>query len=299
MFGAEDVGVFLGLDVGKTTHHGHGLTPAGKKFLDKQLPNREPKLRAVVDKLTAKFGTVLVIVDQPASIGALPLTVAQATGPCPPGEAPQWQARVRVLAVDLFVFGDVVARDLERLAAATKFPATLLGVTIEDTSTRGILRLRNVSRDLEVIRTDRGDTDAGAAVIARARALVGRRVLVYKAMEGLASNLMHKVRGAVHLMDLGPELEAIGEDEAKDHVLAAANGRQGPCPARLERGWPSRARPGLRRAARPGARGGARHVMPGRHSVRRPRRVATWTSRRAPHRSSTAPATWSCSPPSV
>lgn len=80
MFDTEDVGVFLGLDVGKTAHHGHGLTPAGKKVLDKQLPNSEPRLRAVFDKLAAKFGTVLVIVDQPASIGALPLTVARDAG---------------------------------------------------------------------------------------------------------------------------------------------------------------------------------------------------------------------------
>ncbi len=41
MFDTEDV------DVGKTTHHGHGLTTAGKKALDKQLPNSEPTLRAV------------------------------------------------------------------------------------------------------------------------------------------------------------------------------------------------------------------------------------------------------------
>ncbi|MBB4789446.1 hypothetical protein BJY54_000058 [Streptomyces nodosus] len=61
----NDAGVFLGLDVGKSAHHGHGLTPAGKKVFDKQLPNSEPKLRAVFDKLAAKFGTVLVIVDQP------------------------------------------------------------------------------------------------------------------------------------------------------------------------------------------------------------------------------------------
>lgn len=80
MFDTEDVGVFLGLDVGKSAHHGHGLTPAGKKVFDKQLPNSEPRLRAVFDKLTAKFGTVLVIVDQPASIGALPLTVARDAG---------------------------------------------------------------------------------------------------------------------------------------------------------------------------------------------------------------------------
>ncbi|MEU2874645.1 IS110 family transposase, partial [Streptomyces olivoreticuli] len=80
MFDTGDVGVFLGLDVGKTAHHGHGLPPAGKKVFDKPLPNSEPKLRAVFDKLAAKFGTVLVIVDQPASIGALPLTVARDAG---------------------------------------------------------------------------------------------------------------------------------------------------------------------------------------------------------------------------
>ncbi|MES4886355.1 hypothetical protein ABVB69_38895, partial [Streptomyces sp. NPDC000349] len=33
----DDVGVFLGLDVGKSAHHGHGLTPAGKKVFDRQL----------------------------------------------------------------------------------------------------------------------------------------------------------------------------------------------------------------------------------------------------------------------
>lgn len=76
----SDVGVFLGLDVGKSVHHGHGLTQAGKKVFDKPLPNSEPKLRAVFDKLRTKFGTVLVVVDQPASIGALPVTVARDAG---------------------------------------------------------------------------------------------------------------------------------------------------------------------------------------------------------------------------
>ena len=54
MFETADVGVFLGLDVGKSAHHGHGLTPAGKKVFDKQLPNSEPKLQAVFHKLAAK-----------------------------------------------------------------------------------------------------------------------------------------------------------------------------------------------------------------------------------------------------
>lgn len=73
-------GVLLGPDVGKSAHHGHDLTPACKKVLDKQLPNTDPKLRQVFDKLKTKIGTALAIVDQPASIGALPLTVAQHAG---------------------------------------------------------------------------------------------------------------------------------------------------------------------------------------------------------------------------
>ncbi|WP_281727953.1 IS110 family transposase [Streptomyces sp. RKND-216] len=90
MTSIDEVGVFLGLDVGRTAHHGHGLTPSGKRVFDKPLPNSEPKLRAVPDELTAKFGSVLVIVDQPASIGALPLTVARDAGcqvACLPGLA--------------------------------------------------------------------------------------------------------------------------------------------------------------------------------------------------------------------
>lgn len=43
MFDTHNVGVFLGLDIGKTAHHGHGLTPAGKTAFDKQLPNSEPR----------------------------------------------------------------------------------------------------------------------------------------------------------------------------------------------------------------------------------------------------------------
>lgn len=71
---SDEIGVFLGLDVGKSAHHGNGLTPAGKKVFDKQLPNTEPKLRQVFDKLREKFGTVLVIVDQRRLPGESELT---------------------------------------------------------------------------------------------------------------------------------------------------------------------------------------------------------------------------------
>ncbi|WP_116206789.1 IS110 family transposase [Amycolatopsis circi] len=75
----SEYAVFLGLDVGKGEHHAVGLDPSGKRLHDAPLPNTEPKLRAMFDKLAA-HGPVLVVVDQPATIGALPVAVARACG---------------------------------------------------------------------------------------------------------------------------------------------------------------------------------------------------------------------------
>lgn len=58
-----DIDVFLDLDVGKGEHHATAITSAGKKALDKRLPNTEPKLRELFAKLKSKHGTVLVVVD--------------------------------------------------------------------------------------------------------------------------------------------------------------------------------------------------------------------------------------------
>ncbi|WNI26154.1 transposase [Streptomyces sp. ITFR-16] len=54
-----DMDVFLGLDVGKGEHHATSVVPAGKKALDKRLPNTDPKLRELFAKLRAEHGTVL------------------------------------------------------------------------------------------------------------------------------------------------------------------------------------------------------------------------------------------------
>jgi transposase len=75
----DEYGVFLGLDVGKTDHHAVALDPAGKRLHDAALPNTEAGLRKLFDKL-ARHGRVLAVVDQPASIGALPVAVARACG---------------------------------------------------------------------------------------------------------------------------------------------------------------------------------------------------------------------------
>lgn len=126
----SDIGAFLGLDVGKGEHHATAVIPAGKKAFDKRLPNSEPKLREVFGKLQAKHGTVLVVVDQPASIGALPLAVARNMG-CPlaylPGLtmrriADLYSGEAKTDARDAFVIADT----------ARVMPHTLRSVGLQD-----------------------------------------------------------------------------------------------------------------------------------------------------------------------
>ncbi|MFJ3027198.1 IS110 family transposase [Streptomyces tendae] len=130
MIDISNIDVFLGLDVGKGEHHATALTAAGKKAFDRRLPNSEPKLREVFAKLQAKHGRVLVIVDQPASIGALPLAVARAMG-CEVGYLPGLTMRriadlypgeAKTDARDAFVIAD----------AARSMPHTLRSIELDD-----------------------------------------------------------------------------------------------------------------------------------------------------------------------
>lgn len=126
----DGIDVYLGLDVGKGEHHATALTPSGKTVLDKRLPNTEPKLREIFAKLQAKHGTVLVVVDQPASIGALPLAVARAAG-CRVGYLPGLTMR-RI--ADLYP-GEAKtdARDAYVIAdAARTMPHTLRSIELAD-----------------------------------------------------------------------------------------------------------------------------------------------------------------------
>ena len=71
--------VFVGLDVGKGEHHATALDPDGTRVHDRPLPQDEEALRSLFTSL-AEHGDVLVVVDQPASIGALPVVVARDVG---------------------------------------------------------------------------------------------------------------------------------------------------------------------------------------------------------------------------
>jgi len=75
----SDPEVFVGLDVGKTEHHCVALNMIGDRLVDRPLPNDEAALRELFSQL-ASHGPVVLVVDQPASIGALPVAVAQDMG---------------------------------------------------------------------------------------------------------------------------------------------------------------------------------------------------------------------------
>lgn len=151
--------VYCGLDVGKSEHHATALTPAGERLIDKPLPQDETRLRELFTAL-GRHGRVLMIVDQPNTIGALPIAVARDCG-CEvaylPGlvmrkAADLYPGRSKTDARDAFIIADTartmpytlraVDRDSEVLAALEVLSGFDADLTHE--CTRAINRLRSL-----------------------------------------------------------------------------------------------------------------------------------------------------------
>src|SRR5690625_2913056 len=75
----SDYAVFVGLDVGKEEHHACALDRGGVRLRAMGLPPSECQIRQVLTGLAPR-GPLLVVVDQPAAIGALAVTVARDVG---------------------------------------------------------------------------------------------------------------------------------------------------------------------------------------------------------------------------
>jgi transposase len=73
------IDVFVGVDVGKAQHHAVALDADGSVVLDRSLPQDEANLVELIGNLQQR-GRVLFVVDQPATVGALPLAVARSMG---------------------------------------------------------------------------------------------------------------------------------------------------------------------------------------------------------------------------
>lgn len=141
----EDIAVFIGIDVGKSEHWATALSRDGQKVLDKALPNDEERLRALYKKL-ADHGNLLVVVDQPATIGALAVAVAQDMG-ITVGYLPGLSMR-RI--ADLTPgSAKTDAKDAAVIAgAARSMPHTLRAVTTSDEEAAALSMLTGFDLDL-------------------------------------------------------------------------------------------------------------------------------------------------------
>jgi len=112
-------------------------------------------------------------------------------------------------AVDLALLAapdSPVMATVDRVLAASRFVAVIRGVAVEDSSTRGLVKLetrKGDEVDTETIRTERTDGPEGRAMVDRLRPLIGHRVLVFKEVEDGGRD--RKYRLLVHVVDLGHE----------------------------------------------------------------------------------------------
>jgi len=205
--------IFCGLDVGKATHHATGLDGDGNLLVDREIANDETALRRVFTELTEQ-GTVLVVVDQPSSIGALPIAVARAMGievAYLPGLAMRRIAdlhpgNAKTDARDAYVIAD----------AARTLPHTLRRVDLGDESLADLSVLVGHDDDL---------AEQATAVSNRIRGLL---LQIHPAFERvLGENAAHKAVLAVLVKFGGPTgIKAAGKAKV-GRVLKAGAPRMG------------------------------------------------------------------------
>ncbi len=88
----ESVQVFIGVDVGKDTHHAVAVNRSGNRLFDKALPNDENKLRSLISDLKRMVRYCWLLTSQPPS--------ARYPSPLPAPKAslsdisPDWQCAV-------------------------------------------------------------------------------------------------------------------------------------------------------------------------------------------------------------
>ena len=151
--------IIIGLDVGKTDHHASALTTTGERIYDKPLPQDEAAQREILASMQA-HGGVLMVVDQPNTIGALPIAVARDCG-CTVGDLPDlamrkaadlYPGRSKTDRRDAFIIADTARTMPHTLRAVDRDDETLVALKmlagfhddIAKDATRTKNRLRSV-----------------------------------------------------------------------------------------------------------------------------------------------------------
>lgn len=196
--------LFIGLDVGKSEHHAVALLPDGTIVHNKSLPQSEPKLREVLTDLVKQHGPGLIVVDQPNTIGALPVAVAQDLGVAVaylPGltmrrVADLHPGQAKTDARDAFIIADT----------ARTMPHTLRSITVTEENTAELSMLCGFDDDL---------TAQATQVSNRLRGLLTQ---IHPALERVLGPRLHH-RAVVDLLTRHPSPSAL-KTAGRGHVRA-------------------------------------------------------------------------------
>lgn len=133
--------------MGKSEHHATAVTQDRNKVYDKPLPNDEILLRELCTDLTGDHGAALVVVDQPAPIGALPVAVARATDEIEIAYLPGLTMR---RMADLHAgSAKIDARDAFIIAETVRtMPAALRSIAVSDEQVAELAVLAGFDEDL-------------------------------------------------------------------------------------------------------------------------------------------------------
>ena len=169
----DDIDVFIGIDVGKSEHWATALTTAGECLHDRPLPNDEASLREVYEHL-GEHGRLLVVVDQPATIGALAVAVAQDMG-ITMGYPPELAMRRTADPAPDSAKTD--AKDAAVIAGAARtMPPTLRAISTSEEDTAALSMLSLVSTRTRPARSTRARAASGRQALPTTRNEALRRV---------------------------------------------------------------------------------------------------------------------------
>lgn len=141
------------------------------------------------------------------------LAAVNAVGPDDGSSDTPWATQVASKAADIYVlaYGErsAAVKAITGIENSKVFTATVLDVTKEQSSTRGLVKLKTAPSKfhedgIEVARTERTDDPSGRAMARALRAIKGHRIVIWVEVEEINGGAS-KVRVIRHFEDLGPD----------------------------------------------------------------------------------------------
>lgn len=145
-----------------------------------------------------------------SEVNQIVLAAISAAGPVTEGDQSEWTVRVHDMAARIATMcspSSSVSKVVNGVADSKVFTATVIGITKESSSTRGLVTLKTRPSKfhedgVEQARTERTDSAVGKAMARRIRALVGHRVVLWVEVETVGDGAS-KVRVVRWVEDLG------------------------------------------------------------------------------------------------